>query len=86
MEIWKVKAALTSRKIRYYNSFTGAFVGFKVGEVTEVVNALCCKPIEGTSRVFISKDNVEELLASKYICRKFEVDGAPYKEEWNIEK
>lgn len=85
MEIWKIKAALISKIIRHYNSYTGQLVGFKVGCVSEVADAFCCEPIEGTCKIFISKEKVEELINEKYIRRDFEEGGFTYKEEWAIE-
>lgn len=85
MKIQDIQEQLIGRKVRYYDSFTGCLVGFEVGKFTEVCNSLCLEPREGTSRIYINKYRVEDLLKSGYIFKEFEVDGCRCKEEWSIE-
>lgn len=85
MKIGDIKKSLIGKRIRFFNGYSGALVGFEIAHVGEVVNAIVLRPSEGTSCVYVSKDHVNELIDKGYYCRTLEVNYGKYKAEWSIE-
>ena len=85
MNIQDIKNSFVGKKIRFYDGHSGALIGFKIGDVVEIIGGdLMFKPYGmGIDRIFIKKDKAEELLNAGYICS---VDTQRnYKVEWSVE-
>lgn len=85
MKIEDIKNSFINKTIRFYDGHSGALIGFKIGRVDEIIGGELMFAPYGISidRIFLKKDNAEELLNAGYICS---VDTKRnYKVEWKIE-